>query len=164
MLTFALPLVLAQSPESSALVGHWQGSSEVVQGRGTLVDSFRFEFSMRRGKLQGHFTLTERKTITAEQPADGIREMEIRTRIERVPNRRETIRNIRFVAAEGDGPPAYRWFAAGDCWNVTIEGDQIRGIRNGGPCTEFGWGGAARLIPVTAHKRAEGEIVSRRLK
>jgi hypothetical protein len=146
---------MAQAPLHKTLVGQWAGTVEFADGRDFVVESFKLDFSVREGQLQGFLVLTQRER-TPVDPPDGVKAPPIAgVRAIFSPLRRQPMEMLQLVPTEGPDRAksiSYRWTVAGDCWNVNILGDLMQGGRNGGECGPLGIGSGARITPLSAHK------------
>ena len=151
MPTLAAIVVLAVAvfgEEPDPLVGKWEGGWEYSTGMQGHVGTFRFVIAGTASRLKGRFTSLEDKELEAERKSESSEEMVVKEHVRRV-NRTVSMQKITRTA---QSPPSYRWDADGSCWNVTLEGNALSGIRNGGPCAPAGIGPGARLISVSAKR------------
>jgi len=151
MCTLAAIAVLALASvasEPDPLVGKWEGSWEYATFMQGHVGTFRMVISGNSSRLKGRFTSLDYKVIHGERKSANSDEMVFIANVRRI-NRTSSVRKITRLAGE---PPYYRWEADGFCRNVTLDGNTISGLINGGPCAPSGIGSGARLIQVSAKR------------
>jgi hypothetical protein len=115
----------------SPLIGVWEGSWSYTNGWDNPTHRFRFVFQERSNRLTGTY-------IDLDEKQKG------------------TVRVQRLVPTSVD-KSSYRMEVEGDCWNVSLEGNRMTGVWNGGECSTLGVGSGARLIAVQA-KRVDSAV------
>lgn len=116
----AVPII----PTISPLVGKWTGRWSYTDGMEEFAESFTLEFTDRAGKLTGLYASFKTK------PARKFR--------------------ITEITATKIDKSTYRMNVGNECWNVSVQGDKLQGVRNGGPCAPSGIGPGARLVALEA--------------
>jgi hypothetical protein len=131
------------------LLGEWDGSWNYSTGMDGYVSTFRLVFEWKRNRLEGRFIPGEYKHIRLERKSEDSDELEEHVEVLKSVSRQGTVGKLVRTSRE---PPGYRWYADGYCWNVVIQGPQMSGVRNGGPCTAAGVGSGAKLNEIEARK------------
>lgn len=117
-----LPSLAAATPP---VVGSWDGSWGYSNGPDKHVSGrFHLTFADREGKIVGTY-----------QDLDS--------------HRRQKVKIFKISDTSPD-QSTYRMDVDDECWNINVVGDQLDGIKNGGPCSSIGLGSGARLIGVHA--------------
>jgi hypothetical protein len=134
-------MLMAQPDAFAPLLGTWEGEWKINQGTVDIAGKFRVTFSNATPMPEGRFMNLEL----------------IRTRLDGKPStdkakldRREY--KVEKLQAVSTDPPRYRWFAAGNCWNVEVKAGEMEGFFNAGPCAAMGMGAGARAIEFVAKK------------
>jgi hypothetical protein len=110
------------------LIGVWEGS---WSGRANETHRFGLTFEARPNRVSGAY-------VDLNETQKG------------------SARVQKLVPTSVD-KSSYRMEVEGDCWNISLEGSTMTGIRNGGECSTLGIGSGARLIAVQA-KRVPGAV------
>jgi hypothetical protein len=127
-------------------IGEW----EYTTGMDDHVGIFRLVFRERGVSIDGRYMTVEQRHMRVDNLPGNSEELKYSTRIEKSPARWARVR--KFVQTSMS-PASFRWEADGYCWNVSVEGDRMSGVRNGGKCSDAGFGSAARLLAISAKKR-----------
>src|SRR5262249_17234556 len=110
----------------SPLIGAWEGSWSYANGWDNATHRFRFTFQERSDQVTGaYIDLDERQ--------------------------KRSVRVHKLVPTSMDNS-SYRMEVEGDCWNITLEGNRMSGLWNGGECSTLGVGSGAQLIAVQAER------------